>query len=71
MVIEDFMDMKMKKSPWRYLSLFPTSILDHVTSPASLARNIGVTFDSEINFDHIIRKICKSCLDTIHDYDLA
>ena len=45
-----------------FLSLFPTSIfLDHDTSPASSARKIGVTFDSELKFDHHIRQICKSC----------
>ena len=29
--------------------LKPTSISDHDISPASSARNIGVTFDSEVN----------------------
>ena len=42
-----------------FLSL-PTSILYHDTPPASSARNIGVTFDSELKFDHHIRQICKS-----------
>ena len=42
-----------------YLSLFPTFILDHDTSPASSANTIGVTFDSELKFDHHIRQICK------------
>ena len=51
----------------RFLSLFPTSILDHDTSPASLARNIGVTFDSELKFAHHIRQICKSCNYHIRD----
>ena len=44
-----------------FLSLFPNSNLAHNTSPASSAHNIGVTFDSELKFDHHIRQICKSC----------
>ena len=47
-----------KKQRNHFLSLFPTSILDHDTSPASSARNIGVTFDGELKFDHHIRQIC-------------
>ena len=34
-----------KQQRKQLLSLFPTSILDHDTSPASSARNIGVTFN--------------------------
>ena len=44
-----------------FLSLFPNSNLDHNTSPASSAHNIGVTFYSELKFDHHIRQICKFC----------
>ena len=51
----------------RFLSLSPTSISDHDTSSASSARNIGVTFDSELKFDHHIRQICKSCYNYIRD----
>ena len=43
------------------LFLFSTSIIDHDTSPASSARNIGVTFDNELKFDNHIRQICESC----------
>ena len=35
-----------------FLSFFPTSILDHDTSPASSARNIGVTYNSALKFNH-------------------
>ena len=56
-----------KQQRKQFLSLFPTSILDHATSPASLARNLGVTFDSELKFDHHIRQICKSCYYHIRD----
>ena len=56
-----------KQQRKQFLSLFPTSILDHDTSPASSARNIGVTFDSELKFDHHIRQICKSCFYHIRD----
>ena len=49
------------------MSLSPTSILDHDTSPASSARNIGVTFDSELKFDYHIRQIYKSCFYHIRD----
>ena len=50
-----------------FLSLSPTSILDHDTSPASSTRNIGVTFDSELKFDHHFMQICKSCYYHIRD----
>ena len=33
----------------------------------SWARNNGVTFDSELKFDHHIRQICKSCYYHIRD----
>ena len=33
----------------------------------SSARNNGVTFDSELKFDHHIRQICKSCYYHIRD----
>ena len=56
-----------KQQRKQFLSLFPTSILDHDTSPASSARNSGVTFDSELKFDHHIRQICKSCFYHIRD----
>ena len=56
-----------KRQRKQFLSLFPTSILDHDTSPASSARNIGVTFDSELKFDHHIRQICKFCYYHIRD----
>ena len=34
---------------------------------ASLARTIGVTFDSELQFDHDNRQICKFCFYHIRD----
>ena len=42
-------------------------MLDHDTSPAYSARNLGVTFDSELKFDHHIRRIYKSCYYHIRD----
>ena len=56
-----------KQQRKHFLSLFLTSILDHDTSPASSARNIGVTFDSKLKCDHHIRQICKSCYYHIRD----
>ena len=56
-----------KQQRKQFLSLFPTSILDHDTSPASSTRNIRVTFDGELKFDHHIGQICKSCLFNIPD----
>ena len=56
-----------KQQRKHFPSLFPTSIFDHDTSPASSARNIGVTFDSELRFDHHIRQICKSYFYHIRD----
>ena len=56
-----------KQQRKHFLYFFPTSILDHDTSPASSARNIGVTFDSELKFDHHIRQICKACSYHIRD----
>ena len=45
-----------------FLSLFPTFNFDHNTSPASSAHNIGVSFYSELKFDHHIRQIWKILL---------
>ena len=47
-----------KQQRKQFLSLFPTFIS---------ARNIGVTFDRELKFDHHIRQICKSCFYHIRD----
>ena len=57
----DFLLIGTKQQRKHFLFIFPSSILDHDTSPVSSARNIGVTFDSEIKFDHHIRQICKFC----------
>ena len=56
-----------KQQQKKILALFPSSILDNGISPASLARNIGVIFDSELKFDQHIRQICKSCFYHIRD----
>ena len=46
-----------KQQRKHFLSLFPSSLLDHDTSPASSARNIVVTIASELKFDDHIKRI--------------
>ena len=50
-------------SQFRPTLLFPPVALDDgsVILPSKYARNIGVTFDSILNFEHHITDICKSC----------
>ena len=42
-------------------SSFPIDILGNNISPTPTARNLGVIFDSDINFIHQINSIIKSC----------
>jgi len=51
----------------KFSEKFPITILDHETSPAVSARNLGVIFDSELKFDQHVTQICKSCFYHIRD----
>ena len=48
---------------------FPPVVLNDgsVILPSKYARNIGVTFDSVLNFERHITDICKSCYFNIHN----
>jgi len=46
---------------------FPTRILSQSITPAASARNLGVTFDENFNFNRHISKTCRCCFYHIRD----
>ena len=51
----------------KFNDLFPISVLDQETKPSQSARNLGVVFDSELNFRKNIFETCRSCFYHIRD----
>ena len=56
-------------SQFRPTLQFPLVVLDDgsLILPSKYARNIGVTFDSNLSFERHITDICKSCYFNIHN----
>ena len=51
----------------RFISHFPVKLLGSDTFPLDTVRNIGVVFDSDLNFRQHISQVCKSCFYHIRD----
>ena len=52
----------------KLLDNFPADILGNSLNPAQFARNLGVTFDADLNFQRHIQNITKSCNYHIRDF---
>ena len=50
-----------------FITLFPVKLLGSDTYPSYTVRNIGVVFDSDLNFCQHISQVCKSCFYHIRD----
>ena len=51
----------------KFINLFPLAVLDNEMNPADSARNLGVVFDSGLNFRHHISQVSSSCFYHIRD----
>ena len=51
----------------KFLNDFPCLILGQDTNPSSSAKNLGVVFDSSLNFRKHISQTCRACFYHIHD----
>ena len=51
----------------RIINHFPVKLLGSDTFPSDTVRNLGVVFDSDLNFRQHISQVCKSCFYHIHD----
>ena len=51
----------------KFISLSPLAVLDNEMNPADSARNLGVFFDSGLNFHQLISQVSSSCFYHIRD----
>ena len=63
----EFLLMGSKLQTSKLSNLFPIKILDNSTSPALSCRNLGVGFDSNLNYKAHISQTCRSCFYHIRD----
>ena len=63
----DFFLIGSKSQREKLINLFPLAVLDNEMNPADSARNMGVFFDSGLNFCQQISQVSSSCLQHIRD----
>ena len=51
----------------KFLNNFPCLLLGHDTNPSTSAKNLGVLFDSSLNFRKHISQTCRACFYHIRD----
>ena len=51
----------------KFLNNFPCLLLGQDTNPSASAKNIGVLFDSSLNFREHISQTCRACFYHIRD----
>ena len=51
----------------KFLNIFQCSILGQDTNPSTSAKNLGVVFDSSLNFRKHISQTCRACFYHIRD----
>ena len=51
----------------KFLNNFPCLILGQDTNPSASAKNLGVVFDSSLNFRKHISQTCRACFYLIRD----
>ena len=62
--------LKLNPSKTEFLLIGPKSVLDNEMNPADSARNLGVFFDSGLNFRQHISQVSSSCFYHIRDLKL-
>ena len=63
----EFLLLGSSKQRDKFSEFFPLSFLDNAIQPANSARNLGVSFDNNMNFKDHISNICKTCFYHIRD----
>ena len=63
----EFLLIGSKSQREKFINLFPLVVLDNEMNPADSARNLGVFFDSGLNFRQHISKVSSSCFYHIRD----
>ena len=58
----EFLLIGSKSQREKFINLFPLAVLDNEMNPADSARNLGVFFDSGLNFRQHISQVSSSCL---------
>ena len=58
----EFLLIGAKSQREKFINLFPLAVLDNEMNPADSARNLGVFFDSGLNFRQHISQVSSSCL---------
>ena len=57
----EFLLMGSKSQREKFINHFPLAVLDNEMNPADSARNLGVFFDSGLNFRQHISQVFSSC----------
>ena len=65
----EFLLIGSKSQREKFINLFPLVVLDNETNPADSARNLGVFFDSGLNFRQHISQVSSSCFYHIRDLE--
>ena len=63
----EFLLIGSKSQREKFINLFPLAVLDNEMNPADSARNLGVFFDSGLNFCQHISQVSSSCFYHIRD----
>ena len=63
----EFLLIGSKSQREKFINLFPLAVLDNEMNPADSARNLGVFFDSGLNFRQHISQVSSSCFYHIRD----
>ena len=63
----EFLLIGSKSQREKFINLFPLAVLDNEMNPADSARNLGVFFDSDLNFRQHISQVSSSCFYHIRD----
>ena len=61
----EFLLIGSKSQREKFINLFPLAVLDNEMNPADSARNLGVFFDSGLNFRQHISQVSSSCFITL------
>ena len=63
----EFLLIGSKSQREKFINLFPLAVLDNEMNPADSASNLGVFFDSGLNFRQHISQVSSSCFYHIGD----
>ena len=63
----EFLPIETKLQREKFLNNFPCLLLGQETNPSTSAKNLGVLFDSSLNFQKHISQTCRTCFYHIRD----